>query len=107
MTGAGAKRRRRSKTLDLLLGIFFFILGIIGILIPVLPQIPFFIMSALFFSFVFPSVRRALRRWRRRYPKLDAAYKKWRTKARHKRRESIRRRRAGDSAHRGARHISK
>ena len=84
---------RRSKTRNLLLGIFFFILGVIGILIPVMPQVPFFIMSALFFSLVFPKVRRAIRRFRHRHPKLDAAYKKWRAAGRHKRQDRIRKRR--------------
>jgi uncharacterized membrane protein YbaN (DUF454 family) len=85
---------RRSKTRNLVLAAFFFVLGVIGVLIPVVPQVPFFIMSALFLSLVFPKLRRALRRWRRRYPKLDAAYKKWRGKARKKRQEFIRKRRS-------------
>ena len=86
-----ASRRRRSKTHNLAYAIGFFVLGVIGILIPVMPQVPFFIMSALFFSLVFPKVRRALRRWRLRHPKLDASYKKWRAKARSKRQAVIRR----------------
>jgi uncharacterized membrane protein YbaN (DUF454 family) len=82
----------RRRTRNLLLGIFFFILGVIGVLIPVMPQIPFFVMSLLFFSLVFPKVRRALRRWRHRHPKVDEAYRKWRDKARRKRRTKIHRR---------------
>ena len=78
---------RRSKTRNLLLAIFFFIVGVIGVLIPVMPQVPFFIMSALFLSLVFPRVRRAIRRFRKRHPKLDEGYKKWRDKARRRRRE--------------------
>ena len=89
MTEKPATSRRRSKTRNLVFAIFFFILGVIGVLIPVMPQVPFFVMSALFFSLVFPKVRRALRRWRHRHPKLDAAYRKWRAKARAKRRELI------------------
>lgn len=84
-------RQRRSKTRNLVLAILFFVLGVIGVLIPVVPQVPFFVMSVLFFSLVFPKVRRALRRWRQRHPKLDASYRKWRAKARHRRRERIRR----------------
>jgi uncharacterized membrane protein YbaN (DUF454 family) len=84
-------RSRRSKTHNLAYAIGFFILGIIGVLIPVMPQVPFFVMSALFFSLVFPKVRRALRRWRRRYPKLDASYRKWRSRARRRRQDAIRR----------------
>ena len=97
MTGKPATSKRRSKTRNLVLAILFFILGVIGVLIPVLPQVPFFVMSALFFSLVFPKVRRTLRRWRHRYPKLDGAYKKWRAKARTKRRELIRRRKERQS----------
>jgi uncharacterized membrane protein YbaN (DUF454 family) len=84
---------RRSKTRNLLLAAFFFVVGIIGVLIPIMPQVPFFIMSALFLSLVFPKVRRAIRRFRHRHPKLDATYKAWRGKARKKRQESIRKRR--------------
>ena len=83
---------RRSRTRNLVLAVFFFIAGVIGILIPVVPQVPFFIMSALFLSLVFPRVRRAIRRFRQRHPKLDASYKKWRGKARRRRQERIRKR---------------
>ena len=82
----------RRRTRNLLLGIFFFILGVIGVLIPVMPQIPFFVMSLLFFSLVFPKVRRALRRWRQRHPKVDEAYRKWREKARKRRRTKMEKR---------------
>ena len=91
MTTRPRTRRRRSKTHNLAYAIGFFILGVIGVLVPVMPQVPFFIMSALFLSLVFPRVRRALRRWRLRHPKLDAAYRKWRDKARHRRRARMRR----------------
>ena len=76
----------RQKLRYLLLAVFFFIVGVIGVLIPVMPQVPFFIMSALFLSLVFPKVRRALRRFRHRHPKIEAAYRKWRHKRIHKRR---------------------
>jgi uncharacterized membrane protein YbaN (DUF454 family) len=84
---------RRSRARNLALGIGFFILGVIGVLIPVMPQVPFFIMSALFFSLVFPKVRRAIRRFRHGHPKLDRAYRNWRGKARRKRQVKIRKRR--------------
>jgi uncharacterized membrane protein YbaN (DUF454 family) len=85
-----ARRKKRGKAHNLAWAIFFFILGVIGVLIPIVPQIPFFIMSLLFFSLVFPSVRRSLRRFLRRHPKVAHAYKKWRDKARSKRRAMIR-----------------
>ena len=85
-----ARRRPRSKAHNLAWAIVFFILGIIGVLIPILPQIPFFIMSLLFFSLVFPSVRRWLRRFLHRHPRAAHAYKKWRDKARRKRQAMIR-----------------
>ena len=88
------KRKVRSphanKARNLFWAIFFFILGVIGVLIPVMPQVPFFIMSLIFFSLVFPKVRRALRRFLHRHPKVAHAYKKWRDKARHKRRRKMR-----------------
>src|SRR5512132_3820207 len=57
------RRKRRSKAWNVVWGIVFFILGVIGILIPVLPQIPFFLMSLFFFSLVFPPLRRWVRRF--------------------------------------------
>ena len=85
-----ARRRPRSKAHNLAWAIVFFILGVIGVLVPIMPQIPFFIMSLLFFSLVFPSVRRKLRRFLHRHPKVAHAYKKWRDKARAKRLAMIR-----------------
>jgi uncharacterized membrane protein YbaN (DUF454 family) len=87
-------RRRRSKTHNIVYAVFFFVLGVIGVLVPIMPQVPFFIMSALFLSLAFPTVRRAIRRWRHRHPKLDASYKKWRARSRRKRQERIRKRRS-------------
>ena len=75
---------------NILLGILFFVLGVIGILIPVMPQIVFFFLSALFFSMVSPRLRRALRRFRKRHPSVDRAYAKWSEKGRQKRQELIR-----------------
>jgi uncharacterized membrane protein YbaN (DUF454 family) len=86
---APKRRRPRSKVKNLGWAIVFFILGVIGVLIPILPQIPFFIMSLLFFSLVFPSVRRRLRRFLHRHPKLAHAYKKWRDRARQRRQRII------------------
>jgi uncharacterized membrane protein YbaN (DUF454 family) len=90
----GPARRRRGKAWNLALGIFFFVLGVVGILIPVVPQVPFFIMSLLFFSLVFPPIRRWIRRFLHRHPKIAHAYKRWRDNARKKRQDRIRRRKA-------------
>src|SRR5262249_340448 len=84
------RRKRRSKARNLAWAIFFFILGVIGVLIPVMPQIPFFIMSLLFFSLVFPPVARWRPRFLHRHPKLAHAYKKGRDAARRKRQQLIR-----------------
>ena len=85
-------RARRNKVWNLVLAIFFFILGVIGVLIPVMPQLIFFAMSLLFLSLVSPTVRRAVRRFLHRHPKLAHAYKRWRDKGRQKRRAMIRKR---------------
>lgn len=84
------KSPRRSRIRNLVLAIFFFILGVIGVLIPIMPQVPFFLMSALFLSLVFPRVRRALRRFRHRHPKLEKIYKEWRHRRLRKRLHRIR-----------------
>jgi len=73
------------------MGIFFFIVGVIGVLIPVMPQIPFFIMSLFFFALVFPPVRRWMRRFLHRHPKVAHVYKTWRDRGRRKRQHRIRR----------------
>jgi uncharacterized membrane protein YbaN (DUF454 family) len=85
-------RVRRNKVWNLVLAIFFFILGFIGILIPVMPQVIFFVMGLLFLSLVSPTVRRSVRRFLHGHPKLAHAYKRWREKGRQKRRAMIRRR---------------
>ena len=84
-----ARRKKRGKAHNLAWAIFFFILGVIGVLVPIMPQIPFFIMSVLFLSLVFPSVRRRLRRFLHRHPKIAHAYKKWKDSRRKKRRQKI------------------
>ena len=83
------KRSKRGKLGNLLWAAVFFVLGVVGILLPVIPQIPFFLMSLLFLSFVFPSIRRALRRFLHRHPKIAHAYRKWRSSARRKRQRLI------------------
>jgi uncharacterized membrane protein YbaN (DUF454 family) len=78
------------RTRNLVWAAVFFVLGVIGILVPVMPQIPFFIMSVLFLSLVFPSVRRRLRRFLHRHPKIAHAFKTWKDRRRKKRRARIR-----------------
>jgi hypothetical protein len=56
-----------------------------------MPQVPFFVMSLLFFSLVFPPIRRRIRRFLRNHPRIAHAYRRWRDKARKKRLEIIRR----------------
>ena len=90
--GHRPSRVRRNKALNLALAIFFFILGFIGLLIPVMPQILFFAMGILFLSLVSPTVRRKVRKFLHRHPKMAHAYKRWRDKGRQKRRAMIRRR---------------
>jgi len=85
-------RARRNKAWNLVLAIVFFVLGVIGVLIPVMPQVPFFLMGLLFLTLVSPTVRRAVRRFLHRHPKMAHAYKHWRDKGRQKRRAMIRRR---------------
>jgi len=84
-------RSHRKKIWNIALGVFFFALGVIGILIPVMPQLIFFFLSLVFFSRVSPRLRRAVRRFRKRHPKVETAYQKWRKKSREKRLRIIRR----------------
>jgi uncharacterized membrane protein YbaN (DUF454 family) len=91
---ARPSRVRRNKLWNLTLAIFFFILGVIGLLIPVMPQILFFALAIFFLSLVSPTVRRRVRRFLHDHPKLAHAYKRWRDKGRQKRQEMIRRRKA-------------
>ncbi len=84
---------------NILLGLLFFVLGVIGVFIPVMPQLIFFFLSALFFSLVSPRLRRRLRRFRQRHPSLERAYQKWREKARRRRQKRIRRQREREEKH--------
>ncbi|HEY6929738.1 MAG TPA: DUF454 family protein [Thermoanaerobaculia bacterium] len=86
------------RTRNLAWAAVFFVLGVIGVLVPIMPQVPFFIMSVLFLSLVFPSVRRRLRRFLHRHPKIAHAYKKWKDSRRKKRRRKIHREKRGPEA---------
>jgi uncharacterized membrane protein YbaN (DUF454 family) len=86
-------RTRRRKIWYVALAVFFFLLGVVGILIPVMPQVLFFALSLLFLSLVSPPLRRAVRRFLRRHPRLAHAYKGWRDRARQRRLKHIRARR--------------
>jgi uncharacterized membrane protein YbaN (DUF454 family) len=81
---------RRSRAKNLFWAVLFFVLGVIGVMVPVMPQIPFFVMSLLFLSLVFPSVRRRIRRFLHHHPKIARAYKKWKDRRRRKRLARIR-----------------
>ncbi|MFN2386978.1 MAG: DUF454 family protein [Thermoanaerobaculia bacterium] len=83
-------RARRSRIWNIVLAVFFFVLGVIGLVIPVMPQILFFAMSLFFLSLVSPPVRRAVRRWLHRHPKLAHRYNAWRHRRRQKRLVRIR-----------------
>lgn len=39
-----------SKIIFFLLGVFFFVLGCVGVVIPIIPQIPFFIIAIICFA---------------------------------------------------------
>ena len=90
LTRRRPQRVRRSRTWNIVLAVFFFLLGVVGILIPVMPQVLFFAMSAFFLSMASPSVRRAMRRFLHRHPKLAHRYNVWRHKRRLKRLKRIR-----------------
>ncbi|HEY6065365.1 MAG TPA: DUF454 family protein [Thermoanaerobaculia bacterium] len=87
-------RVRRNKLWNLVLAIFFFILGFIGLLIPIMPQVLFFVLGIIFLSLVSPTVRRRVRKFLHAHPKLAHHYKRWRDNRRLRRREMIRRRKA-------------
>ena len=80
----------RRTTRNIALGALFFVLGVVGVIVPVMPQLIFFFLSALFFSLVSPRLRRALRRFRKRHPSVDKAYAKWRENSRRRRQKIIR-----------------
>jgi uncharacterized membrane protein YbaN (DUF454 family) len=79
-------RRGRRQARNIALAVFFFILGIIGLLLPIVPQVPFFVMSLLFLSLASRRVHRKVRRFLNRHPKVEAAFRGWRHKRRAKRR---------------------
>jgi uncharacterized membrane protein YbaN (DUF454 family) len=79
-------RRGRRRARNIALAVFFFILGVIGVLTPIMPQVPFFVMSLLFLSLASRRVHRAVRRFLHRHPKVEASFRGWRHKRRAKRR---------------------
>jgi len=81
---------RRSRAKNLSWAVVFFIVGVIGVMVPIMPQIPFFVMSLLFLSLVFPPVRRRVRRFLHHHPKIARAYSKWRDRRRQRRLKRIR-----------------
>lgn len=78
--------RGRRQARNIALSIFFFILGVIGLLLPIVPQVPFFVMSLLFLSLASRRVHRHARRFLHRHPKVEAAFRGWRHKRRARRR---------------------
>jgi uncharacterized membrane protein YbaN (DUF454 family) len=87
-------RRGRRRARNIALAVFFFIVGVIGVMVPIMPQVPFFVMSLLFLSLVSRRVHRGARRFLRRHPKVEASYHNWRHKRRRKRQSKIRDRKA-------------
>jgi uncharacterized membrane protein YbaN (DUF454 family) len=80
-------RRGWRRTRNLALAIGFFVLGVIGVIVPIMPQVIFFVLSLVFFSLVSRRVHKMVRRFLRGHPKMQAAFDRWRHKARAKRRE--------------------
>src|SRR5262249_6400035 len=78
-------RRRSRKTRYLVLAIFWFVVGVIGVLLPVVPQVPFFVMSLLYLSLMSQCIHRSVRRFLHRHPKAEASYHRWRHKRRRRR----------------------
>jgi uncharacterized membrane protein YbaN (DUF454 family) len=85
---------KKAKAKYLAWAVVFFILGVIGLIVPVMPQLLFFAISLVFLSMISPPVRRRVRRFLQKHPKLAATYKKWRDKGRIRRQQLIRKRRA-------------
>lgn len=91
------RRRKRRQLRNIFLAAFFFVLGVIGLLLPIVPQVPFFVMSLLFLSLASRRVHRTVRRFLRRHPKIEAAFHAWRHRRRVKRHVKIRDRKAEGS----------
>ncbi|HEY7862121.1 MAG TPA: DUF454 family protein [Thermoanaerobaculia bacterium] len=89
-----APHSKKAKAKYLALAIFFFILGVIGVIVPVMPQLLFFAASLIFLSMISPPIRRWVRRFLQKHPKMAAQYKKWRDRGRAKRQKLIKKRRA-------------
>jgi uncharacterized membrane protein YbaN (DUF454 family) len=57
---------------------FLLLLGVAGIIFPVLPGVPFLVLGLFLLAGAWPAFGRLVRRWLRRHPRLLAAAKKLR-----------------------------
>jgi len=60
-------------------GALFVLLGLFGIAFPILPGLIFLIVGLIFFSILFPGVRRRIEARTKRFPKVHAAFVKLET----------------------------
>ena len=65
------------RWLRLTLAILFFLLGVIGLVVPVMPQLLFFAISAILVAPDFPPARRLVTWIFSRWPKLQRALPRW------------------------------
>lgn len=66
-------RRHLNKAVGLTLGVFFLILAVIGLLLPLIPATPFALLSAYFFSKYSPTIHQ----WLLGLPYLGPAIQEW------------------------------
>lgn len=69
-------KKQVKKVIILSTGIFFIVLGIIGLFLPVLQGILFIAIGFLFLSFYFPSHRLKLNKYIEKYPKISKTIEK-------------------------------
>ncbi|MBC7836923.1 hypothetical protein H7X87_04075 [Acetobacteraceae bacterium] len=62
--------KQSKRILIFIVAVIFFVLGLIGLVVPIMPQFVFFAVSIILFSILSPSIQKKVEFYTRKYPKV-------------------------------------